>query len=211
MSYIYVITNKINGKQYVGQTSSSLEERFKQHVSDSHRRPFEKRPLYDAMNKYGSDNFSISLLEECPIQEVDIKEIYWIGKLDTYKKGYNATLGGEGTPLYNYEEIAEKYKELQNQTKTAHFFNCSVDTVKTACMQYNIPLLSGPEIMKKNKGKKILLVELNKVFESIRDAGHFLQQEKFTTNSSIGSITKNIVRACDNEQKTAYKFHWKFL
>lgn len=74
-------------------------------------------------------------------------------------------------------------------------------------MQYNIPLLSGPEIMKKNKGKKILLVELNKVFESIRDAGHFLQQEKFTTNSSIGSITKNIVRACDNEQKTAYKFH----
>ena len=76
MSYIYVITNDINNKQYVGQTSISLQERFKQHVSDKDRRSFEKRPLYNAMNKYGINHFHIKLLEECPSEEVDKKEIY---------------------------------------------------------------------------------------------------------------------------------------
>lgn len=75
MSYIYVITNDINNKQYVGQTSISLEERFKQHINDR-KRHFEQRPLYNAMNKYGIEHFHIKLLEECSSTEVDKKEIY---------------------------------------------------------------------------------------------------------------------------------------
>lgn len=64
MAFIYVITNQINNKQYVGKTErSSIEERWKEHLKDIHRRKFEKRSLYDAMNKYGTENFSIRQLE----------------------------------------------------------------------------------------------------------------------------------------------------
>lgn len=76
MSYIYVITNEINGKQYVGKTNDSVEKRFKEHINDSKKERCEKRPLYNAMNKYGAENFSISVLEECSAEESANREIY---------------------------------------------------------------------------------------------------------------------------------------
>jgi len=66
MSYIYAITNNINGKQYVGKTNFSLQKRFQEHIRDSKQRIKEHRPLYNAFNKYGIENFSIKVLEECP-------------------------------------------------------------------------------------------------------------------------------------------------
>ena len=210
MSYIYVITNRINGKQYVGKTNSSIQDRWKEHCNDSKKFRCNKRPLYDAMNKYGIENFEIHCLEKCSWKEASIKEIYWIGKLNTYEQGYNATLGGDGKVLYNYKEIADKYKELQNQQKTAEYFNCDVHTVKVACEEYNVPILSSQDIAKA-KGKKVLLIELNKVFVSIKDAARFLQEEHYTENKSLGSVSKNIGQVCSGQRKSAYKMHWKFI
>ena len=55
MSYIYKIINDINDKVYIGQTSYSLETRFKEHLYKVNL----DRPLYRAMRKYGIDNFHI--------------------------------------------------------------------------------------------------------------------------------------------------------
>ena len=76
MSYIYVITNDINNKQYVGKTNFNINKRFQEHINDSKRTRYEKRPLYNAMNKYGIEHFSIKQLEECSAEEASIKEIY---------------------------------------------------------------------------------------------------------------------------------------
>lgn len=62
MAYIYCITNLINSKRYVGKTTTSIEERWKEHCYDFQKERCNKRPLYDAMNKYGVENFMIEEL-----------------------------------------------------------------------------------------------------------------------------------------------------
>lgn len=76
MAFIYVITNQINNKQYIGKTNSLIEKRFQEHICDSRKSRCEKRPLYDAMNKYGTENFSVKRLEECPSKMASEREIY---------------------------------------------------------------------------------------------------------------------------------------
>lgn len=96
---VYLIRNKINQKSYVG-ISKDIIARWKGHIYES-RCPTQKgydKALYRAFRKYGIDNFSFEILEECQtIDEMNEREIYWISKLDTQQTGYNETSGGQGT------------------------------------------------------------------------------------------------------------------
>ena len=121
MAYIYQITNNINGKIYVGKTTkNNIQERWKEHLKDYKKPRCEKRPLYDAMNKYDSENFSIKELEECSAEEASKKEIYWIEKLSSFKYGYNATLGGDGKHYLDYDLIYSIYEQTK---KSCQAFN----------------------------------------------------------------------------------------
>lgn len=97
---IYVITNRINKKQYVG-LSTNCVRRWYDHRSksiNSHKKDDIEKPLYRAMRKYGLDNFSFSILEECPKELLCEREVFWIEKLKSYSDGYNATIGGDMIP-----------------------------------------------------------------------------------------------------------------
>lgn len=100
--YIYLMTNKINDKKYVGQTNN-LKRRIKyQHFNTGHV----KTAIDKAVLKYGKENFEIKVIEETNKDKVDEREIYWIEKYNTYKGvGYNCTPGGESlsgedNPMY---------------------------------------------------------------------------------------------------------------
>ena len=84
---IYVITNLINGKQYVGQTNGNYMKRFQEHLKSFTREDRYNAPLYCAIRKYGADNFKCDLLEIVPF-------------LGTYRNGYNATAGGQYNKSY---------------------------------------------------------------------------------------------------------------
>lgn len=66
-----------------------------------------RKPLYLAMRKYGRENFSFTILEECELELLKEREIYWIEKLKTYDNGYNATRGGD---LYDGEIVLKGEK-----------------------------------------------------------------------------------------------------
>lgn len=207
MAFIYVIRNHINGKQYVGKTNSTIEKRFQEHIRDSKRRRCEKRPLYNAMNKYGVEYFSIERLEECTSEEAPEREKYWIEKLGTYKHGYNATCGGDGKQIYNYKEIAAKYKELQSQKETATFFHCDIFTVHQACIEEDVSLLSSSEATQKRCKKKIAMYDkdsnqLIKTFSSVKEAAHFLGN--IASPCHIGQVALG-------KRKTAYGYKWKYI
>ena len=91
MGYIYKIVNDINNKIYIGKTEFNIQKRFEEHIRDS-QKEHKNRPLYNAMNKYGIQHFKIELIEEC--NNLEEREKYWISFYDSYKNGYNATLGG---------------------------------------------------------------------------------------------------------------------
>lgn len=94
---IYCIENLINGKKYIGLSKDCLK-RWSDHYSKCYHttKPDEiRKPLCMAMKKYGRENFSFKIIEECSENELKEKEIYWISYYDSYNKGYNATKGGD--------------------------------------------------------------------------------------------------------------------
>lgn len=98
MGLIYKITNKINGKLYVGLSSVSAEVRWREHCSDS-KSSLAKRhsTLHLAMRKYRIENFVMEVLED-GISDglLEAKEVEWIARLESAnrEKGYNRTYGG---------------------------------------------------------------------------------------------------------------------
>lgn len=100
---IYKITNNINGKVYVGQ-SNNIHKRWNQHTSKYEWNRNSDKPLYKAFSKYGLQNFTFSVLEECSLEELDKKEEYWIKKLNSlvHHNGYNIRSGGEGNRGENH-------------------------------------------------------------------------------------------------------------
>lgn len=116
---IYVITNIITDKKYIGFTSKPLVKRLKEHFYSR-----DTRPLKYAIDKHGRDNFNITLLEQCDsLEEAKKIEIDYIKKYKTYENGYNATRGGETNPpdpnKDHYKD--ENYlKDLSERTKKQH-------------------------------------------------------------------------------------------
>lgn len=91
---IYKITNNINNNCYIGQ-SIHIEERWKEHKSKYNWEKENKKPLYLAFQKYGLENFSFEIIEECKPEQLNLKEQYWIDYYNSYNNGYNMTSGGE--------------------------------------------------------------------------------------------------------------------
>lgn len=89
--WLIFIALQINNKRYVGKTVKSLEDRFREHCSDSKKERCNRRPLYDAMNKYGIENFIIEELEEVKDESIlDEREKFWIDEMHTYgSNGYH--------------------------------------------------------------------------------------------------------------------------
>lgn len=89
---IYLITNKINGKMYVGQTKQALASRLKGHKNSNGT----SRITY-AIKKYGVENFDIVQIDSAiSLAELNAKEIAHIARLNTLdtKVGYNVSIGG---------------------------------------------------------------------------------------------------------------------
>ena len=106
MCGIYVITNNINNKKYIGK-SCNLNRRLRHHQVDTFNpNSMEYNTvIHKAIRKYGVSNFSFEILEECKEEDLDSREIYWIKKYKTYGKGYNMTYGGEGKSKIDKSEV----------------------------------------------------------------------------------------------------------
>lgn len=117
MGYIYKITNILNNKNYIGQTSiKNPFNRWKQHYEEAF---FKNNSLYlySAMRKYGIENFIFQIIESnIDKNKIDERERHWINFYNSFENGYNLTLGGKQS---HYSILTEKQvKEIQNRIIT---------------------------------------------------------------------------------------------
>ena len=211
MAYIYKITNDINNKIYIGQTNCTLAQRLNQHYSDSKKLHRKNRPLYQAINKYGIENFSIELIEETdnPLE----REVYWIEYYGSFKNGYNATMGGSGKRYLDYDLIVSTYNQLQNINKVAELLNVDTSSISNILNIYNINILKGGEVTRRQTSKAVSMIDKDtnqiiKVFSSHMDAAKWL----LSNNKSIDKDTKIAGRigcVTKGKRKTAYGYKWK--
>ena len=179
---IYKITNNINDKVYIGKTYNTLKQRFNEHISESKREKSKNRPLYRAINKYGIENFSIELIGEYEQGLLEEMEIEFIAEYDSYKNGYNATLGGDGKRYFEYSDkaIIKKYLELKRIYKTAEYFNCDEKTIRRILKSNNIEIFFAS---KRNKFTDKEAIEKYKELGYINKTAEYFK-------CSDGSISK---------------------
>lgn len=219
MGFIYKITNKINNKSYIGKTLLTPEKRFKEHISESKKDRCKNRPLYRAFNKYGIDNFSLKTIEECNNNILSDRESYWIKYYNTYKEGYNATLGGDGKQYIDESKVIKLYVVNLNITKTAKQLHISSDTVKQILKTNHISIRPSQVI---NKEKFLMLDNTSiymfdrdntylQTFKNIQDAMNFIKIKHLCKNGTSDRRIRNCIKkVLDKNRKTAYGYIWKY-
>ena len=219
MAYIYLIENEINHKKYIGKTVFPIEKRWKEHQRDCLRRRNEKRPLYNAMVKYGIENFSIRCIEEVEVSKASERESYWIKYYNSYEDGYNATLGGDGKLRINYKQILKYYDEtFLSQREIAEKCNCSTDSVKNIVSQYRDNVdwqLRFSYQHKENdlgiQSRSVKCVETGDIFPSATRAAKWLvSNEKVKSECAARSRIPKICRK-EKSYKTCGGYHWEYI
>lgn len=197
---IYLITDKTNGMKYVGQTCRDIDTRFAEHCTE--KRGYSK--LHKAIQEKGWRNFSVSLIEQVPLNKLDEREIYWIKELDTQKSGYNTSPSGTWI-YYEYPKVRVKENNLIFDSKEdmCRLFNSvtswsskflsekfkQVIENEQEFLGYHFESILGSEYEVSDddvlidwiktlnirfQGKHIYCVELDKEFSTIAEAAKYL-------------------------------------
>lgn len=237
MYSVYMITNKINGKRYVG-VSIDPYRRFKEHCRYAGVR---KSPMYDDMDLYGMDNFLFEVLEHgvSEAEHLD-KERYYIQKYNTYSSelGYNRNKGGSSV-VHHTEETKRKI----SQSLKGHVFPQSRnEKIRKAMLGREYK-----EEWKKNLSKSRVgrfagqnnpfygkthttetiqhfrqvhsrrpVYQLDDDFNILRefmsclDAARWLELNGFCKKSSTASGRLYMICNTGKINSTAYGFHWKY-
>lgn len=108
MTTIYKITNKINGKIYIGKTKN-FEKRMRGHKNSAENGKG-RTAISRAIRKYGWSNFAVSILSECEESSANEEERRQISFLNSTNSsiGYNISLGGDGGNTFFFANETEK-------------------------------------------------------------------------------------------------------
>lgn len=211
MPYVYKITNNINGKIYIGKTSQTVERRFAEHCHDRTRYP--KRPLYAAMNKYGVECFSVEVVEFCPNDEITSdREVYWINYYQSYSKGYNATFGGDGKRVYDYNLIYQEWLKSRNCAETAKVLGVDPETVANAVREHGEQPYCKKGFINQQQGVDRLTLDGQYIdsFSSIREALRLILPQLNKNLDNISGYASHIGQVCKGTRKTCLGYKWRY-
>lgn len=141
--YIYKITNKINGKNYIGQTIGNVESRWTRHKNDAISGRLNTH-FARGIRKHGVENFSLETIDTAETQEeLNKKEQYWIHYYNAIRNGYNETdsVNKSGGNTYA-AKTEEELKEIGNKIRASKLGGENPHSTKVKCKN----VLSGEEL-----------------------------------------------------------------
>lgn len=196
---VYVHTNLINNKKYVGITSKSKPE----HRWNSGRGYQDNPHFYAAIQKYGWDNFSHEILYDgLTRSEATEKEKSMIAELHTQDTayGYNMTTGGEGTP--GFIPSAETRAKLSLARRKE---NLSAKT-----LQRRSDGLRGRKFTEEHKKK--IGDGNSKRIDMFQKDGTFIKSFRAARDAELeyGISHTHISQCCHNQRNSAGGYLWKF-
>lgn len=201
MGYIYKITNTLNDKVYIGQTIKTVQKRFTQHKNNSNKEYFSQIVLYKAFNKYGIENFICEEIEEVPNDKLDEREKYWIEYYDSYFNGYNSTLGGRATQLYNWDtdDIIEKYMILKSARAVAKEIGCNHSTIDRILNENGVKRFTPSQ----QQSKPLYFKKKDEIhhFETTREAAEWLIENGITKMTNPNLVRQEITSRIRNNKK----------
>ena len=201
MGYIYKITNTLNDKVYIGQTIKTVQKRFTQHKNNSNKEYFSQIVLYKAFNKYGIENFICEEIEEVPNDKLDEREKYWIEYYDSYFNGYNSTLGGRSTQLYNWDtdDIIEKYMILKSARAVAKEIGCDHSTIDRILNENGVKRFTPSQ----QQSKPLYFKKKDEIhhFETTREAAEWLIENGITKMTNPNLVRQEITSRIRNNKK----------
>ena len=163
--FIYKISNKVNGKSYIGQTIQNVKERFYQHCATKCSQAILNMVIHKAINKYGKSNFTLEVIEEVESTNLNDRERYWIRYYDSYNNGYNSTEGGQdGIKLFknlDTESIVREYKSGKSLREIGRLFNVDKQTIKDLLVRNNINLRTTKTYKLSQKDREDIIKDLS--------------------------------------------------
>lgn len=205
--YVYKITNLINNKIYIGKTEREIDCRWNEHKSKARKN--HNSYLYNAMRKYGEQNFIIEELEKVELEFLSDREKYWIEFFKSNNKdiGYNLTKGGDGNLLYDYNLIRQYWDEGKTIKEIKNLIGCDSSVIQNALYNYkdyNTHNALSRSAKKFGVNQYDLKGNFIQHFSSIEEANNYLL--------SIGKKDSgvNISNCCKNKQSQSNGYIWTY-
>lgn len=218
---IYCYTNKINGKKYIGQTTDETDRKRRFNYLN---RFYSGTKFHNARQKYGtSDNWIYEVLsrkqyvnEEDASFDLDLLEMYYIGKFNSYNNGYNMNYGGNGNlGLKISNSTKRKISKANRGDKNPNFGKPRTEETKIKISNS----LKGHQLNNETK-RKISLAQKNRKNEQSYRA--VLQIDNETNEiikewECIAEVKRilnincfNISSVCSGKRKSAGGFKWRY-
>lgn len=203
---IYAIINTLNNKIYIGQ-SSNMFDRLHRHFKKLKNGKHENQHLQNSFNKYGENVFSISILEECYINELTTKEQLWLDSFDDNEK-YNICKIAGTTLGYKHSKenkILISLKSKGNKSALGYRHTEATKALLSACSKNHVVKDETKIKLGDKLGKKVAQIcketnEIIKVYRSIRFAAKELNIQ-----------AKGIYQVCYHKLNSSGGYKWKFV
>lgn len=215
---IYKYTSP-SGKCYIGQTTNEILRRKKWNSNIYH---YAGTKIDRARKKYGSKNFKYEVLvrnkyssRSIAIEYLNRLEIYYIGLYDSYKNGYNCTMGGEGVAGVKLTE--EQIDKVRKANKGKRLSEEQKRKIGEGSRKWQNTIEGKIKMSNARKGKKHK--KKHQGFESIKKKilkldkyGNIIAEYSSIIEASDGntSIRSNISAVCRGKRLTAGGFIWKY-
>ncbi len=209
MGFIYKVTNTVNGKTYIGQTTYTIKWRWNTHLTSAYNdRLGDHNTLFHrAIRKYGIDAFKVEEVEKCDSSLLNERETHWIKQYNSYKNGYNLTLGGEGGKKYEDSDILDSWKLGYAASDIGRLLGCGRNTVRLRLLGMGI----SPDEIKKRGNQAISEAKHKRVYQYDKD-GNFLKTYYSAVEAAkeLKCNKANINSAAQGNIRSAGGFLWSY-